>query len=84
MIHDIGALFVLFVAVPEILLVCYMCFVAAQDTQNPSCLKQFLDHHGLSLLWIFMVELSEAKGNSANNTKLQLEVRFIIRFAKVS
>lgn len=45
-----------------------------QDTQNSSCLKQFLDHHGLSLLWIFMVELSEAKGNSSNNTKLQLEV----------
>lgn len=45
-----------------------------QDTQNSSCLKQFLDHHGLSLLWIFMVELSEAKGNNSNNTKLQLEV----------
>lgn len=46
-----------------------------QDTQNPSCLKQFLDQHGLSLLWIFMVELSEAKGSSSNNVKLQLEVR---------
>uniref|UniRef100_A0A3Q3W306 [histone H3]-lysine(36) N-trimethyltransferase n=1 Tax=Mola mola TaxID=94237 RepID=A0A3Q3W306_MOLML len=34
----------------------------------------FLDHHGLSLLWIFMVELSEAKGNSSNNIKLQLEI----------
>lgn len=52
----------------------------SQDTQNPSCLKQFLDHHGLSLLWIFMVELSEAKGNSANNTKLQLEVRYVTDF----
>lgn len=49
-------------------------FGVIQDTQNSSCLKQFLDHHGLSLLWIFMVELSEAKGNSSNNTKLQLEV----------
>lgn len=49
-------------------------FCVMQDTQNSSCLKQFLDHHGLSLLWIFMVELSEAKGNSSNNTKLQLEV----------
>lgn len=56
-------------------------FCVAQDTQNPSCLKQFLDHHGLSLLWIFMVELSEAKGNSANNTKLQLEVIYVTDFA---
>lgn len=46
-----------------------------QNTQNPLCLKQFLDHHGLSLLWIFMVELSEAKSNSVNNIKLQLEVK---------
>lgn len=45
-----------------------------QNTQNPLCLKQFLDHHGLSLLWIFMVELSEAKATSVNNIKLQLEV----------
>uniref|UniRef100_A0A669DYM6 [histone H3]-lysine(36) N-trimethyltransferase n=1 Tax=Oreochromis niloticus TaxID=8128 RepID=A0A669DYM6_ORENI len=36
-----------------------ICLKLIQDTQNPSCLKQFLDHHGLSLLWIFMVELSE-------------------------
>uniref|UniRef100_A0A3Q3JDH5 [histone H3]-lysine(36) N-trimethyltransferase n=1 Tax=Monopterus albus TaxID=43700 RepID=A0A3Q3JDH5_MONAL len=50
------------------------CLKLIQDTQNPSCLKQFLDHHGLSLLWIFMVELSEAKGNSANSIKLQLEI----------
>lgn len=46
-----------------------------QNTQNPLCLKQFLDHHGLSLLWIFMVELSEAKSNSVNNIKLQMEVK---------
>lgn len=59
--------------------VIYVC--ATQDTQNPSCLKQFLDHHGLSLLWIFMVELSEAKGNSSNNIKLQLEVTYVIEFA---
>uniref|UniRef100_A0A8D3DVR7 [histone H3]-lysine(36) N-trimethyltransferase n=1 Tax=Scophthalmus maximus TaxID=52904 RepID=A0A8D3DVR7_SCOMX len=51
-----------------------ICLKLIRDTQNPSCLKQFLDHHGLSLLWIFMVELSEAKGNSANNIKLQLEI----------
>ncbi|KAJ8415815.1 hypothetical protein AAFF_G00403720 [Aldrovandia affinis] len=47
------------------------CLKLIQNTQNPACLKQFLDHHGLSLLWIFMVELSEAKGN---NIKLQLEI----------
>jgi len=28
-----------------------------------------------------MVELSEAKGNSANNNKLQLEVTYAIEFA---
>ncbi|XP_028326057.1 histone-lysine N-methyltransferase SETD2 isoform X2 [Gouania willdenowi] len=50
------------------------CLKLIQDTQNASCLKQFLDHHGLSLLWIFMAELSEAKGNSANNIKLQLQI----------
>ncbi|XP_076009829.1 uncharacterized protein setd2 isoform X2 [Genypterus blacodes] len=51
-----------------------ICLKLIHDTQNPSCLKQFLDHHGLSLLWIFMVELSEAKGSSTNNVKLQLEI----------
>ncbi|KAM9309569.1 histone-lysine N-methyltransferase SETD2 isoform 2-T2 [Pholidichthys leucotaenia] len=51
-----------------------ICLKLIQDTQNPSCLKLFLDHHGLSLLWIFMVELSEAKGNSTNSIKLQLEI----------
>ncbi|XP_022064034.2 histone-lysine N-methyltransferase SETD2 isoform X2 [Acanthochromis polyacanthus] len=51
-----------------------ICLKLIQDTQNPSCLKQFLDHHGLSMLWIFMMELSEAKGNSANNIKLQLQI----------
>ncbi|XP_053182722.1 histone-lysine N-methyltransferase SETD2 isoform X2 [Scomber japonicus] len=51
-----------------------ICLKLIHDTQNPSCLKHFLDHHGLSLLWIFMVEISEAKGNSANNIKLQLEI----------
>uniref|UniRef100_A0A3Q2Y4U6 SET domain containing 2, histone lysine methyltransferase n=1 Tax=Hippocampus comes TaxID=109280 RepID=A0A3Q2Y4U6_HIPCM len=50
------------------------CLKLIHDTQNPSCLKQFLDHHGLSLLWIFMVEISEAKGNCANNIKLQSEI----------
>ncbi|XP_066547383.1 histone-lysine N-methyltransferase SETD2 [Amia ocellicauda] len=50
------------------------CLKLIQNTQNPACLKQFLDHHGLSLLWIFMVELSEGKGNSSNNIKLQLEI----------
>ncbi|XP_076826896.1 histone-lysine N-methyltransferase SETD2 [Brachyhypopomus gauderio] len=51
-----------------------MCLKLIQNTQNHSCLKQFLDHHGLSLLWIFMVDLSEAKSNSVNNVKLQLEI----------
>ncbi|XP_048880874.1 histone-lysine N-methyltransferase SETD2 isoform X2 [Brienomyrus brachyistius] len=51
-----------------------ICLKLIQNTQNPGCLKQFLDHHGLSLLWIFMVELSEGKGNSGNNIKLQLEI----------
>ncbi|XP_051575707.1 histone-lysine N-methyltransferase SETD2-like isoform X2 [Myxocyprinus asiaticus] len=50
------------------------CLKLIKNTQNPLCLKQFLDHHGLSLLWIFMVELSEAKSNSVNHIKLQLEI----------
>lgn len=28
-----------------------------------------------------MVELSEAKGNSSNNVKLQLEVTYVLKFA---
>ncbi|KAM9783170.1 histone-lysine N-methyltransferase SETD2 [Neosynchiropus ocellatus] len=51
-----------------------LCLKLIQDTRNPSCLKQFLDHHGLSLLWIFMVEITEAKGNNSGNIKLQLEI----------
>ncbi|XP_068180647.1 histone-lysine N-methyltransferase SETD2 isoform X2 [Antennarius striatus] len=51
-----------------------ICLKLIKDTQNSSCLKQFLDHHGLSLLWIFMVEISEAKGSNSNNIKLQLEI----------
>ncbi|KAF7708447.1 hypothetical protein HF521_017504 [Silurus meridionalis] len=50
------------------------CVKLIQNTSNSSCLKQFLDHHGLSLLWIFMVDLSEAKSNSVNNIKLQMEI----------
>ncbi|KAK3551278.1 hypothetical protein QTP70_013951, partial [Hemibagrus guttatus] len=50
------------------------CVKLIQNTTNASCLKQFLDHHGLSLLWIFMVDLSEAKSNSVNNLKLQMEI----------
>ncbi|KAL7875310.1 hypothetical protein SRHO_G00062800 [Serrasalmus rhombeus] len=50
------------------------CIKLIQNTQNHSCLKQFLDHHGLSLLWIFMADLSEAKSSSVNNIKLQLEI----------
>uniref|UniRef100_A0A4W4FU99 [histone H3]-lysine(36) N-trimethyltransferase n=1 Tax=Electrophorus electricus TaxID=8005 RepID=A0A4W4FU99_ELEEL len=52
----------------------FTCLKLIQNTQNHSCLKQFLDQHGLSLLWIFMVDLSEAKSNSVNNIKLQLEI----------
>uniref|UniRef100_A0A8C6MAX1 [histone H3]-lysine(36) N-trimethyltransferase n=1 Tax=Nothobranchius furzeri TaxID=105023 RepID=A0A8C6MAX1_NOTFU len=50
-----------------------ICLKLIQDTQNQSSLKQFLDHHGLSLLWIFM-GLSEGKGESTNNIKLQIEI----------
>uniref|UniRef100_A0A8C4T551 [histone H3]-lysine(36) N-trimethyltransferase n=1 Tax=Erpetoichthys calabaricus TaxID=27687 RepID=A0A8C4T551_ERPCA len=59
------------------------CLKLIQNTTNPTCLKLFLDHHGLSLLWIFMVELGEGKGNSSNTRKLQLEVSYINRIIYV-
>ena len=45
-----------------------------QNTHSQSCLKSFLECHGLSLLWIWMTELGDSRGSTANNLKLQLEV----------
>lgn len=48
--------------------------LALQNTHSQSCLKSFLECHGLSLLWIWMTELGDGRGSTANNLKLQLEV----------
>uniref|UniRef100_A0A6P8QJU7 [histone H3]-lysine(36) N-trimethyltransferase n=1 Tax=Geotrypetes seraphini TaxID=260995 RepID=A0A6P8QJU7_GEOSA len=50
------------------------CLKLIQNTHSQSCLKFFLECHGLSLLWIWMAELGDGRGNSINNLKLQLEI----------
>ncbi|XP_053322620.1 histone-lysine N-methyltransferase SETD2 [Spea bombifrons] len=50
------------------------CLKLIRNTQSQSCLKSFLECHGLSLLWIWMAELGDSRGNTSNNIKLQLEI----------
>ncbi|XP_029444100.1 histone-lysine N-methyltransferase SETD2 isoform X2 [Rhinatrema bivittatum] len=50
------------------------CLKLIQNAHSQSCLKFFLECHGLSLLWIWMAELGDGRGNSINNLKLQLEI----------
>uniref|UniRef100_H3AEJ3 [histone H3]-lysine(36) N-trimethyltransferase n=1 Tax=Latimeria chalumnae TaxID=7897 RepID=H3AEJ3_LATCH len=50
------------------------CLKLIQNTHSQSCLKSFLDCHGLSLLWIWMTELGDGRGNSSNIIKLQTEI----------
>ncbi|KAJ7322072.1 hypothetical protein JRQ81_018359 [Phrynocephalus forsythii] len=50
------------------------CLKLIQNTHSQACLKCFLECHGLSLLWIWMAELGDARGNTANNLKLQMEI----------
>ncbi|XP_038246499.1 histone-lysine N-methyltransferase SETD2 isoform X2 [Dermochelys coriacea] len=50
------------------------CLKLIQNTHSQACLKSFLECHGLSLLWIWMAELGDGRGNSVNNLKLQLEI----------
>ena len=42
-----------------------------KNTHSQSCLKSFLERHGLSLLWIWMAELGDGR---ESNQKLQEEV----------
>uniref|UniRef100_A0A8D0DU92 Histone-lysine N-methyltransferase SETD2 n=1 Tax=Salvator merianae TaxID=96440 RepID=A0A8D0DU92_SALMN len=50
------------------------CLKLIQNTHSQACLKSFLECHGLSLLWIWMAELGDGRGNTNNNLKLQLEI----------
>ncbi|KAK9395984.1 histone-lysine N-methyltransferase SETD2 [Crotalus adamanteus] len=50
------------------------CLKLIQNTHSQACLKSFLECHGLSLLWIWMAELGDSRGNTANSLKLQLEI----------
>ncbi|KAM8811211.1 histone-lysine N-methyltransferase SETD2 [Eudromia elegans] len=50
------------------------CLKLIQNTHSQTCLKSFLECHGLSLLWIWMTELGDGRGSTANNLKLQLEI----------
>ncbi|CAH6777632.1 Setd2 [Phodopus roborovskii] len=46
------------------------CLKLIQNTHSQSCLKSFLERHGLSLLWIWMAELGDGR---ESNQKLQEE-----------
>eukprot|EP00079_Xenopus_tropicalis_P026638 XP_012820434.1 PREDICTED: histone-lysine N-methyltransferase SETD2 isoform X3 [Xenopus tropicalis] len=50
------------------------CLRLLKNTQSQSYLKWFLDCHGLSVLWIWMAELGDSRGNTNNSIKLQLEL----------
>ncbi|XP_066483943.1 histone-lysine N-methyltransferase SETD2 isoform X2 [Tiliqua scincoides] len=50
------------------------CLKLIQNTHSQACLKSFLECHGLSLLWIWMAELGDGRGNTVNSLKLQLEI----------
>ncbi|XP_004581476.2 histone-lysine N-methyltransferase SETD2 isoform X1 [Ochotona princeps] len=47
------------------------CLKLIQNTHSQSCLKSFLERHGLSLLWIWMAELGDG---GESNQKLQEEI----------
>ncbi|KAM5292550.1 histone-lysine N-methyltransferase SETD2 [Ctenodactylus gundi] len=47
------------------------CLKLIQNTHSQSCLKSFLERHGLSLLWIWMAELGDGR---ESNPKLQIEI----------
>ncbi|XP_057167674.1 histone-lysine N-methyltransferase SETD2 isoform X4 [Ursus arctos] len=47
------------------------CLELIQNTHSQSCLKSFLERHGLSLLWIWMAELGDGR---ESNQKLQEEI----------
>uniref|UniRef100_A0A8C6R8J4 Histone-lysine N-methyltransferase SETD2 n=1 Tax=Nannospalax galili TaxID=1026970 RepID=A0A8C6R8J4_NANGA len=47
------------------------CLKLIQNTHSQSCLKSFLERHGLSLLWIWMAELGDGR---ESNQKLQEEI----------
>nr|XP_012626532.2 histone-lysine N-methyltransferase SETD2 isoform X1 [Microcebus murinus] len=47
------------------------CLKLIQNTHSQSCLKSFLERHGLSLLWIWMAELGDGQ---ESNQKLQEEI----------
>uniref|UniRef100_A0A8D0HAN0 [histone H3]-lysine(36) N-trimethyltransferase n=1 Tax=Sphenodon punctatus TaxID=8508 RepID=A0A8D0HAN0_SPHPU len=50
------------------------CLKLIQNTHSQACLKTFLECHGLSLFWIWMAELGDGRGSTANNLKLQVEI----------
>nr|XP_059883691.1 LOW QUALITY PROTEIN: histone-lysine N-methyltransferase SETD2-like [Delphinus delphis] len=47
------------------------CLKLIQNTHSQSCLKSFLEHHGLPLLWTWMAELRDGR---ESNQKLQEEI----------
>ncbi|XP_078396984.1 histone-lysine N-methyltransferase SETD2 [Cetorhinus maximus] len=60
------------------------CLKIIQNTHSQSCLKSFLEYHGLSLLWIWMTELGDSRGSSSNNIKLQTEIMKTLELLPIS
>eukprot|EP00062_Callorhinchus_milii_P025244 gi/632986012/ref/XP_007910004.1/ PREDICTED: histone-lysine N-methyltransferase SETD2 isoform X2 [Callorhinchus milii] len=60
------------------------CLQIIQDTHSQACLKSFLEYHGLSLLWIWMTELGDGRGNSSNNIKLQTQMMKTLEILPIS
>ncbi|GCC31061.1 hypothetical protein chiPu_0009515 [Chiloscyllium punctatum] len=60
------------------------CLKIIQNTHSQSCLKSFLEYHGLSLLWIWMTELGDSRGNSSNNIKFQTEIMKTLELLPIS
>ncbi|XP_060679710.1 histone-lysine N-methyltransferase SETD2 isoform X3 [Hemiscyllium ocellatum] len=60
------------------------CLKIIQNTHSQSCLKSFLEYHGLSLLWIWMTELGDSRGNSSNSIKFQTEIMKTLELLPIS
>ncbi|XP_043543901.1 histone-lysine N-methyltransferase SETD2 isoform X2 [Chiloscyllium plagiosum] len=60
------------------------CLKIIQNTHSQSCLKSFLEYHGLSLLWIWMTELGDSRANSSNNIKFQTEIMKTLELLPIS
>ena len=71
--------------VPSRKLTCYVCVY--QDTKETACLRLFLDYHGLSLIWSWMVDAAETaiefKTQVASSSLLNIKESMSTNFVDV-